>query len=62
MIERTEKEYLHSNLPTDLNQAESMLEQHKRKKTEVSQFINYTAEEGDRIVRRVRQQVRKHSL
>ncbi|BFZ21917.1 hypothetical protein BsWGS_24956 [Bradybaena similaris] len=56
MIERTEKEYLHSNLPSDLNQAESMLEQHKRKKTEVSQFINYTAEEGDRIVRRVRQQ------
>ncbi|XP_012936768.1 uncharacterized protein LOC101859779, partial [Aplysia californica] len=56
MIERTEQEYLRSNLPSDLSQAETMLEQHKRKKTEVSQFINYTAEEGDRIVRRVRQQ------
>ena len=56
MIQKTEQEYLRSNLPSDLSQAEVMLEQHKRKKTEVSQFINYTAEEGDRIVRRVRQQ------
>ena len=58
MIQRTEEEYLRSELPTDLTHAESMLETHKRKKTEVSQLINYTAEEGDMIVRRVRQQVR----
>ncbi|XP_025104045.1 coiled-coil domain-containing protein 141-like isoform X3 [Pomacea canaliculata] len=56
LIEKTEREYMQSQLPTDLSQAESMLEEHKRKKTEVSHFINYTAEEGDKIVRRVRQQ------
>lgn len=56
-IEKTENEFLRSSLPTDLEQAESMLEQHKCKKTEVSQLIDYTAEEGENIVRRVRQQV-----
>ncbi|XP_076451161.1 coiled-coil domain-containing protein 141-like [Babylonia areolata] len=56
LIERTEREYLQSQLPTDLQQAESMLEQHKRKKTEISQLINFTNEEGENIVTRVRQQ------
>lgn len=48
---------MQSQLPGDLTQAESMLEEHKRKKAEVTHFINYTSEEGDKIVRRVRQQV-----
>ena len=57
LIERTEREYMESDLPTDLNQAESLLEQHKRKKQEVSSLINYTADEGEKIVVRVRQTV-----
>lgn len=34
-----------------------MLEEHKRKKQEISHLINYTAEEGEKIVVRVRQTV-----
>ena len=36
MIQKTEQEYLRSNLPSDLSQAEVMLEQHKRKKLDRS--------------------------
>ena len=61
LIERTEREYVQSQLPTDLKQAESMLEQHKKKKTEISQLIDFTNEEGENIVTRVRQQVRDSS-
>ena len=50
---------MQSQLPSDLAQAESMLEQHKRKKTEILQLINFTNEEGENIVTRVRQQVSK---
>ena len=57
MIEHTEEEYLRSSLPTDLNQAESMLKQHKATRSQVSQLVDYTAEEGEMIVRRVRQTV-----
>jgi hypothetical protein len=44
-------------MPTDLSQAENMLEDHKRKRQEVSSLINYTADEGEKIVVRVRQTV-----
>ena len=57
LIEKTEQEYMESELPSDLNRAEGMLEEHKRKKQEITHFINYTAEEGDKIVVRVRQTV-----
>lgn len=57
LIEKTEQEYSQSNLPADLTHAEKMLEEHKRKKTEVSSLINYTADEGEKIVVRVRQTV-----
>ncbi|KAK3083136.1 hypothetical protein FSP39_014900 [Pinctada imbricata] len=55
LIERTEREYMESELPSDLSQAETLLEEHKRKKQEVSSLINYTADEGEKIVVRVRQ-------
>jgi hypothetical protein len=48
---------MESELPSDLNRAENMLEEHKRKKQEISHLINYTAEEGEKIVVRVRQTV-----
>jgi uncharacterized membrane protein len=57
MIEKTEREYMQSQLPTDLSQAETMLDKHKRQKTEILQLINFTNEEGENIVKRVRQQV-----
>ena len=57
LIEKTEKEYLESELPADLNRAENMLEEHKRKKQEISHLINYTADEGEKIVVRVRETV-----
>lgn len=44
-------------LPQELNRAEQMLEDHHRKKHEVAQMIKFTADEGDQIVTRVRQQV-----
>lgn len=44
-------------MPSELSQAESLLEEHKRKKQEVSSLINYTADEGEKIVVRVRQTV-----
>ncbi|XP_046554795.1 uncharacterized protein LOC124264120 [Haliotis rubra] len=56
VISRTEQTYSQLELPSDLTTAESMLEDHKRKKNEVSQLINFSAEEGEKIVRRVRQQ------
>lgn len=57
LIERTEQEYMEADLPSELSQAESLLEEHKRKKQEVSSLINYTADEGEKIVVRVRQTV-----
>lgn len=48
---------MESDLPSELSQAESLLEEHKRKKQEVSSLINYTADEGEKIVVRVRQTV-----
>lgn len=49
---------MESDLPSELSQAESLLEEHKRKKQEVSSLINYTADEGEKIVVRVRQTVK----
>lgn len=57
LINRTEKEYTTAELPSDLNQAERMLEEHKIKKSEVNQLLTFTADEGEKIVVRVRQQV-----
>lgn len=48
---------MEADLPSELSQAESLLEEHKRKKQEVSSLINYTADEGEKIVVRVRQTV-----
>ncbi|XP_064598296.1 coiled-coil domain-containing protein 141-like isoform X2 [Liolophura sinensis] len=56
LIEKTEKEYMSAPLPQELNRAEQMLENHHRKKHEVAQMIKFTADEGDQIVTRVRQQ------
>ncbi|XP_060064415.1 titin-like, partial [Ylistrum balloti] len=55
LIEKTEKEYTQSELPSDLSLAESLLEEHKRKQKEVSSLINFTSGEGEKIVVRVRQ-------
>ena len=53
---------MEADLPSDLNRAEGMLEEHKRKKQEISHFINYTADEGEKIVVRVRQTVSIQNL
>lgn len=57
LIDKTEKDFMESELPTDLVHAESMLEVHKRKRHEIAQLINFTADEGEQIVVRVRQTV-----
>ena len=57
LIEKTEKEYTQSELPSDLTHAESMLEDHHRRQAEVKSLIDYTNTEGEKIVVRVRQTV-----
>eukprot|EP00106_Octopus_bimaculoides_P016754 XP_014784196.1 PREDICTED: titin-like isoform X3 [Octopus bimaculoides] len=56
LINKTEQEFSTTELPSDLNQAERMLEEHKVKKSEVNQLLTHTADEGEKIVVRVRQQ------
>ena len=57
-IECTKHEYTHTKLPVDVWQAGRMLQQHKQTKAEISNLINFTSDEGESIVRRVRQQVK----
>ena len=50
-------EYANTDLPNEVTKAELLLRDHKSGRGRMQEMINYTAEEGDQIVVRVRQQV-----
>lgn len=52
----TEKQYKATPLPKDVAHAEIMLQQHENNRHEVLKQINFVADDGETIVKRVRQQ------
>ena len=61
LIEKTEKEYSAADLPKELTSAEMLLREHEASRSKIKHLIDYSAEEGEEIVVRVRQQV-SHSI
>ena len=57
LIETTEKEFKGQELPKDLEKAEVMLREHESSRVKIKEMIDFSAEEGEQIVVRVRQQV-----
>ena len=57
LIDSTEQEYHVTALPADVVNAEGMLNQHDAKKQKIEEIINFSSQEGEQIVVRVRQQV-----
>ncbi len=56
LIEDTEKEYNKSELPTEVVQAQLQLKEHESNKAKMEKLIDFSHEEGEQIVVRVRQQ------
>ncbi|XP_074642495.1 uncharacterized protein LOC141899810 [Tubulanus polymorphus] len=56
LIERTEKEYQENELPQEVIKAEQSLLHHMNSKESMDKILNYTFNEGEEIVVRVRQQ------
>ena len=59
LIESTEQEYQASDLPKDVTRAELQLREHEAAKEKMEKMIDFSHEEGEQIVTRVRQQVRR---
>lgn len=57
LIETTEKEFQAQELPKDLSKAELMLREHEENRIKIKELIDFSHEEGEQIVVRVRQQV-----
>ena len=51
-----EKDYQDTELPKDVTKAELLLREHAVNKDKMAEVIDFTAQEGDQIVVRVRQQ------
>jgi len=57
MIENAEREYSSAELPLEPTKAELMLREHEASRSKVKNLLDSTADEGEEIVVRVRQQV-----
>ena len=57
MIQSAEREYSTAELPLEPTKAEMMLREHEASRSKVKQLLDSTADEGEEIVVRVRQQV-----
>ena len=57
LIETTEQEYHSAELPTDITKANLQLKEHDANRVKVQKLIEFSHEEGEQIVVRVRQQV-----
>ena len=57
MIQNAEREYSSAELPLEPTKAEMMLREHEVSRSKVKNLLDSTADEGEEIVVRVRQQV-----
>jgi len=57
MIQSAEREYSSAELPLEPTKAELMLREHEASRSKVKSLLDCTADEGEEIVIRVRQQV-----
>ena len=57
LIQNAEREFSTSELPLEPTKAEMMLREHEASRSKVKQLLDCTANEGEEIVVRVRQQV-----
>ena len=60
MIQTAEREYSSAELPLEPTKAEMMLREHEASRSKVKSLLDCTANEGEEIVVRVRQQVCDH--
>jgi len=58
MIQNAERQYSSAELPLEPTKAEMMLREHEASRAKVKSLLDSTADEGEEIVVRVRQQVR----
>jgi len=56
LIETTEKEYRTEVMPKEVGACEKMLLEHEASRTKLKQYIDFSTEEADQIITRVRQQ------
>jgi len=57
MIQSAERQYSAAELPLEPTKAEMMLREHEASRSKVKSMLDCTADEGEEIVVRVRQQV-----
>jgi len=57
MIQNAEREFSSAELPLEPTRAEMMLREHEASRSKVKHLLDSTADEGEEIVVRVRQQV-----
>jgi len=57
LIKSTEAAYASEEMPKDVSAAQTALRQHNDSRNKLQQLINFTSDEADQIVIRVRQQV-----
>jgi len=62
LIEKTEREYAGTEFPKELTTAQLLLREHEASRNKIRNLIDTTAEEGEEIVIRVRQQVRSLNI
>ena len=60
LIQNAEREYSSAELPLEPTKADMMLREHEASRSKVKNLLDCTADEGEQIVVRVRQQVRNH--
>ena len=58
LIQNAEREYSSAELPLEPTKAEMMLREHEASRSKVKSLLDGTADKGEEIVVRVRQQVR----
>jgi len=59
LIKSTEAAYASEQMPKDVSAAQTALRQHNDARNKLQQLINFTSDEADQIIIRVRQQVRE---
>jgi len=61
LIKSTEAAYASEEMPKEVSAAQTALRQHNDARNKLQQLIDFTSDEADQIVIRVRQQVNIHT-
>jgi hypothetical protein len=61
-IESAEREYSNADIPMEPTKANLLLREHEASRSKIKNLVDFTAEEGEEIAVRVRQQVRDEQV